>query len=502
MKKNHNIPTGSRVGAAESAKGDGNASKSSNGPPPSSGRGRPSIPSNSGAATADTADMSWAKNYPITHLPDRLLPKEQRRPLGLTDKVAYRRLKRIWNPGKQIRDENGAAASSPSQSQDHQTVLRQDGQYCISHDSRPSSEGHRAYGPAPQTTSRRKIPRSKFSSQSPVIRQRAGLQPAAEIEHRGILASSQAPSPADSSDRWTVEIGLDHRHQRDRELATPLYINTTEASLPEMTFDPSPTTGQASPVTPVTEGDRDLLPRKLRRSGKAVKHVCPIPSCGRPLISSADMKRNLCADCRRIFSGPYGDTGIIETTTGGAWNGDDISIDRPDPTPLRRVSGYTNQDKVGGRYGNQRLSGPLLEAKTFDPSTLQGINRNEGSFCQRRLSTIGNNENHRRTFSLPRAGIGIKEHSQARHNLTGGHLDPGPPLKPVANRTTKRREARQVEGEDKHEKFDDWIDELIDSYMWRPDTTDSENESRKVAALALYHVETPEEVKKNCMNWI
>jgi len=597
MKKDHNISTGSRVGAAKSATDDGNVTGPSNAGVFSRIRSRHPSPNSSGAAT--NTDTSWAKNYKITHRPDRLPPGDRRRPQipseeYLPEDKILQYLERMWKFNKQKRDEDEAAAtsagSSRSRSQDHWSVASETSQRHSGHDGR-SSSGSRKHGQNPQTTSRSPIPGAKFSSYSPRIRERRGRpadspvqfhQPmfSPGMEHCGVPTGSPVPYSTGSSDRWTIEIGLDHQNQKDSELALRL-INTDQPRLPDLTFNSSPSTEQVSPLTPVDKSDRDIIPRKPRPVGPSAQQTCPMPLCGKSLLSTADRERNLCTGCRRVFSGPYfssdadtdmarnRDASTVKAKPDVVCNVDsnnsngDTSIDRVRsirtmPSPLQRVNNSTRNRSLSistqpnhQNKSERRLSGPLLEPKTFCPPspkvTSPGMIKKSkaGSLSRRRLSRSSSSNGRASSSSLLRARVdkaSVHKGSQAtpspalrlhapnpntmgrrggysrnRHQpTTQQHLDPtstrrrsintptSPPVGRSSMHTMGQESKPGVEStaENENENIEQLIDEIIDFYLRRPDMSDSEHENRKAEALASYHSETPEMVKMSTDNWI
>ncbi|KAI0801675.1 hypothetical protein GGR55DRAFT_692428 [Xylaria sp. FL0064] len=77
---------------------------------------------------------------------------------------------------------------------------------------------------------------------------------------------------------------------RAKALRETLYINTDQVSTPSL---------QLSPLTPIEDvSDNQGSHRKFPSTKPRGTKTCPMPLCGRPLVTKIDRQHNLCADCR------------------------------------------------------------------------------------------------------------------------------------------------------------------------------------------------------------
>ncbi|RYC55410.1 hypothetical protein CHU98_g10798 [Xylaria longipes] len=89
------------------------------------------------------------------------------------------------------------------------------------------------------------------------------------------------------------------REKALRKTITPLQINTDRDSTPGLAVISSPASEQASPVTPADDIANDAhMGRELPSTGLQTTKTCPMPLCDNPLLTAADRKQNLCAECR------------------------------------------------------------------------------------------------------------------------------------------------------------------------------------------------------------
>ncbi|KAI1754511.1 hypothetical protein F4782DRAFT_544808 [Xylaria castorea] len=161
-------------------------------------------------------------------------------------------------------------------------------------------------------------PAPKFLTPLPVISQSASASPflsseqreaARKRQRRTIPYSLQQPFQAEPMTAYRAPpeqpVLIDNRQVSSvrekalRKMMTPLRIDTDQDKTPSLVVISSPASEQASPVTPTDDAsnngymDRGLLSTELRTS-----KTCPMPLCENPLLTAADQKQNLCAECR------------------------------------------------------------------------------------------------------------------------------------------------------------------------------------------------------------
>ncbi|KAI0457920.1 hypothetical protein F5B21DRAFT_56622 [Xylaria acuta] len=89
------------------------------------------------------------------------------------------------------------------------------------------------------------------------------------------------------------------REKALRKTMTPLHINTDQDSTPGLVVISSPASEQASPATPTDDvSNGGHMGRELLSTGLQTSKTCPMPLCDNPLLTAADQKQNLCAECR------------------------------------------------------------------------------------------------------------------------------------------------------------------------------------------------------------
>ncbi|KAI0537788.1 hypothetical protein GGR58DRAFT_327226 [Xylaria digitata] len=112
--------------------------------------------------------------------------------------------------------------------------------------------------------------------------------------------------------------------------AMALYINTDRDSTPSLDLNSSPVSERASPLTPIDDASEDdYTDRKTSAMEARTFKTCPMPLCSNPLVTPADRKQNLCAECRselqprqsvfttdvlNAFSSPYSPTDVYTSS--------------------------------------------------------------------------------------------------------------------------------------------------------------------------------------------
>ncbi|TGJ79624.1 hypothetical protein E0Z10_g9154 [Xylaria hypoxylon] len=137
---------------------------------------------------------------------------------------------------------------------------------------------------APLTVPLRSAPPSISSGQKRVVRRR----------HTRTLSHSsmQRTAPVNTMQKPNA------RAKALRDTMT-LYINTDQDSTPSLVLNSSPVSEQASPLTPIDDVHEDeYADRKISPTGPRTSNICPMPVCDNPLLTTADRKQNLCAECR------------------------------------------------------------------------------------------------------------------------------------------------------------------------------------------------------------
>ncbi|KAF2963878.1 hypothetical protein GQX73_g9704 [Xylaria multiplex] len=112
--------------------------------------------------------------------------------------------------------------------------------------------------------------------------------------------------------------------------AMALYINTDRNSTPSLDLNSSPVSERASPLTPIDDASGDeYVDCETPATGPRTSKTCPMPLCDNPLLTPADRKQNLCAECRselqprqsvfttdvlNAFSSPYSPTDVYTSS--------------------------------------------------------------------------------------------------------------------------------------------------------------------------------------------
>ncbi|KAI0969702.1 hypothetical protein F4678DRAFT_151563 [Xylaria arbuscula] len=124
----------------------------------------------------------------------------------------------------------------------------------------------------------------------------SSASPKGPVHKRQTRSLSQQRMPLANN---TMQQDSTPRSKASREKMS-LYINTDQDSTPSLVLNSSPVSEQAGPLTPIEDASDDDEDQRFlsAKAARGVKNTCPMPLCGSPLLTTADIKHNLCAECR------------------------------------------------------------------------------------------------------------------------------------------------------------------------------------------------------------
>ncbi|KAI1284652.1 hypothetical protein F5Y07DRAFT_11120 [Xylaria sp. FL0933] len=211
-----------------------------------------------------------------------------------------------WRP--KSRDHHGRSTYAPSSSStisDRMTIkvgleVQKTEERAKSGGFRMSSEGIRTRGQQEYENDTLPLlpPRSFAPStappQRPVSASISSPTPKGPVRKRHTRSLSRTPSQ-----RTPLPNTMQAPSARSKALRQNLYINTDQESTPSLVHHSSPVSEQLSPLTPIEDVCDDKVGhRKFPSTKPRGTKTCPVPLCGRPLVTKTDRQHNLCADCR------------------------------------------------------------------------------------------------------------------------------------------------------------------------------------------------------------
>ncbi|KAI1809944.1 hypothetical protein GGS20DRAFT_236812 [Poronia punctata] len=239
--------------------------------------------------------------------------------------------------------------------------------------------------------------------------------------------------------------------------------------------------------------------------GTKTHATCPVPSCGKALLTTADREQNLCTDCRHIFSGPYSaldadshcdrdmEVGIPDNiltpvdSGGGRLSVDRVGLHGILPTAREgdRGTGETRRavnktvivpTRLCQSWDKSKSSGLFLEPKTF-ASSCPRMRKSKDSTTSRPVppswstkTQIGRGETpvppyHASTSSLV--------HSRNRTDPTFALADKLTSSKFMSTPQWQQGQRAFDVRPNENQKIERFIEEIIDFYLRQPDTCEA-----------------------------
>ncbi|KAI0408072.1 hypothetical protein F4802DRAFT_448038 [Xylaria palmicola] len=621
-----------------------------------------------------TEDADWVSTYKITHHPDR--PRRDRREdLSRRNSAdVLGQLLKIWKHNEQVTEakrreresrQRAAAGSSRSRAHDNDADRRGRGDggppsapakseweadseaYRRQHGpdksfaARQAQHGRSASSPSSLSVASDKmtimvgleVP-TPYGEEKPsgfrTITRGAGEEAGGYSNERDDAAgqqtsSSALPAPKGGAQRRHPQLKhagptiRKQQQQQQEQQASRTRTHANKDSTPSLTAGPSPLSLEpASPATPIVyapDNERVVHRDPAPTTGSWRRSRCPMPSCGKLLRTGADLKQNLCGECRSdlqprhsIFAmdlinpflipypsdeAPVPDRRTPEVKhtetargvddedkagTAGRTRGQEISSP-PSSSKKRRgggggVSSPSNRDRGefrlqpvpasrkrsgrgrGQQPGNpdairkaldpgpaspsrdedddagdgdihiqlggwalaapsptpqplsqKRASGPLLEPKTYRPTTPRAgqTKKKESPVAvrrpsDRRVRTRGGSPLSNGGRALPSLRTRIEKPSVRRVNHQPGTSVTGRPA--VSHTDGRGSDKQSKQAAATHGDIYCEIDNIIDCYLGRPDAPESENEKRKAEAVASYFATVPLDVEMSIKNFI